>query len=258
MSIPASIVVSKLRYPETDDTLDEEKFALVSTDDGHDGAANWMHAFTNGAWLGVKLAGIVVAVLASVIGLVALCDAVLTWAGGYLNIESLTLEIIFGYMLVPVAFFLGVPRNEELVLVARLIATKILKVSLVFSVPGHGQLQQAMLLCLVNWFANILPFKKNEFLAYQQLQTGADYMGLSPRSRLIATYSLCGFGNLGSLGTQVGLMTQMAPSRNKDIASVAFSAFLTGVVSTLTSAGMAGMLLGGESASSLLQPPQTT
>lgn len=225
MSIPASIVVSKLRYPETDDTIiNEEKVSLLSAANGdeRDEASNWMHAFSNGAWLGVKLAGIVVAVLASVIGLVALCDALLTWAGDYLNMGSLTLEVIFGYMLVPVAFFLGVPRNEELVLVARLIAIKILK---------------------------------NEFLAYQQLQTGTDYMNLSPRSRLIATYSLCGFGNLGSLGTQVGLMTQMAPSRNKDIASVAFSAFLTGVVSTLTSASMAGMLLGGESASSLLLPP---
>lgn len=80
-------------------------------------------------------------------------------------------------------------------------------------------------------------------------------MGLSPRSRLISTYSICGFGNLGSLGTQVGLMTQMAPSRKQDIANVAFSAFLTGIISTLTSAGMAGLLLGADTASSMMQPP---
>lgn len=80
-------------------------------------------------------------------------------------------------------------------------------------------------------------------------------MGLSPRSRLISTYSICGFGNLGSLGTQVGLMTQMAPSRNRDIANVALSAFLTGIISTLTSAGMAGLLMGAETAASMMQPP---
>lgn len=130
MSIPASIVISKLRYPETEDTLTAEKLSLTSDDEAHrEGATNWMHAFTNGCWLGIKLAGIVVAVLASVIALVELCDAVLTWAGGYLDIEDLTLELIFGYLLVPVAFFLGVPRNKDLLLVSRLIAVKILRVS---------------------------------------------------------------------------------------------------------------------------------
>lgn len=130
MSIPASIVISKLRYPETEETLSAEKLSLTTADDAAaEGAANWLHAFTNGCWLGIKLAGIVVAVLASVIALVELCDAVLTWAGGYLDIEDLTLELIFAYLLVPVTFFLGVPRNADLLLVSRLIAVKILRVS---------------------------------------------------------------------------------------------------------------------------------
>lgn len=128
MSIPASIVVSKLRYPEEEETTSSEKLSLASVEDAREGAGNWMHAFTNGAWLGVRLAGIVVAVLACVIAGVDLVDAILTWAGSYLNIENLTLEVIFGYLFVPVAFFLGIP-NKELVLVGRLIAVKFLKVS---------------------------------------------------------------------------------------------------------------------------------
>lgn len=128
MSIPASIVVSKLRYPEEEETTSSEKLSLASVEDARQGAGNWMHAFTNGAWLGVRLAGIVVAVLACVIAGVGLVDAILTWAGSYLNIENLTLEVIFGYLFVPVAFFLGIP-NRELVLVGRLIAIKFLKVS---------------------------------------------------------------------------------------------------------------------------------
>lgn len=129
MSIPASIVVSKLRYPEESEPITAEKLSVSSVDDVRDGAANWMHAFSNGAWMGVKIAGIVVAVLACVIAGVSLCDALLTWAGSYLDIEDLTLEMIFGYLLVPVSFFLGI-QKKELVLVGRLIATKILKVSL--------------------------------------------------------------------------------------------------------------------------------
>lgn len=136
MSIPASIVVSKLRYPETEETLNAEKLSLCSDPDNPvDSAATWIHAFTNGCWLGIKLAGIVVAVLASIIALVELCDGVLIWAGGYLDIEDLTLELIFGYALVPVAFFLGVPRDKDLLLVSRLIAVKILKVSHLHASP---------------------------------------------------------------------------------------------------------------------------
>ncbi|KAJ4385453.1 hypothetical protein N0V93_009881 [Gnomoniopsis smithogilvyi] len=224
MSIPASIVVSKLRYPEVEETTSSEKLSLASVEDARESAGNWMHSFTNGAWLGVRLAGIVVAVLACVIAGVDLCDAVLTWAGSYLNIEDLTLELIFGYLFVPIAFFLGIP-NRELVLVGRLIAVK---------------------------------FLKNEFLAYEQLQYNYDYFRLTNRSRIISTYALCGFGNLGSLGTQVGLMTQMAPSRNKDIANVAFSAFLTGVVATITSASMVGMLLGSETAAAMIAASKLT
>ena len=44
---------------------------------------------------------------------------------------------------------------------------------------------------------------QNEFVAYDALQTNPAYANLSPRSRLIATYSLCGFGNIGSLGTKL-------------------------------------------------------
>ena len=88
------------------------------------------------------------------------------------------------------------------------------------------------------------------------LQVGIAYKGLSLRSRLISTFSICGFGNIGAVGTQVGLMSQMAPTRSKDIASVAMSAFFTGIISTLSSASMAGLLLSGEAASALLPKPK--
>lgn len=66
---------------------------------------------------------------------------------------------------------------------------------------------------------------------------------MSPRSVLIATYALCGFGNIGSLGIQIGILSQLAPSRAGDVAQLAVSALITGVVSTLTSAAVAGLLV---------------
>lgn len=66
---------------------------------------------------------------------------------------------------------------------------------------------------------------------------------MSPRSTLIATYSLCGFGNIGSLGTQIGVLSQIAPGRSGDVSRLAFSALVTGVLSTLSSATIAGLVI---------------
>jgi CNT family concentrative nucleoside transporter len=83
----------------------------------------------------------------------------------------------------------------------------------------------------------------NEFVAFTMLTTNAEYADLSPRSRLIATYALCGFGNIGSLGTQIGVLSQIAPGRTGDVSRLAISALITGVLSTLSSAAIAGLLI---------------
>jgi len=84
---------------------------------------------------------------------------------------------------------------------------------------------------------------RNEFVAYTDLQTNSIYANLSPRSRIIATYGLCGFGNFSALGIQIGVLSQIAPGRSGDVSRVALSALISGIISTLTSASMAGMLV---------------
>jgi concentrative nucleoside transporter, CNT family len=69
------------------------------------------------------------------------------------------------------------------------------------------------------------------------------YTALSPRSQLVATYALCGFGNIGSLGTQIGVLSQIAPGRAGDVSRLAISALITGVLSTLSSASIAGLVI---------------
>src|SRR5690606_34906898 len=84
----------------------------------------------------------------------------------------------------------------------------------------------------------------NEFLAYLDLaRIGAD--GLSPRSRLILTYALCGFANLGSLGIMVGGLTAMAPGRRTEIIALAPRAVLVGVMATLLTGAVAGGVIAG-------------
>ncbi|XXG98086.1 hypothetical protein Hte_004405 [Hypoxylon texense] len=208
MSIPASLAVSKMRYPETEETLTSGR--VVIPDDEEHRAANALHAFANGAWLGLKIAGMIVATLLCIIAFVGLINGLLTWWGGYWGIENppLTIQFILGYLFYPVAWLLGVP-NDYLLQVGELIGQKIII---------------------------------NEFAAFNALQTDDRYSGMSPRAKLIATYACCGFGNIGSLGTQIGVLSQIAPGRAGDVSRVAISALVAGIVSTLTSASVAGML----------------
>ena len=130
MSIPASLAMSKLRYPEEEDSLTAGK--VVVPEDGEDKPANVLHAFANGAWLGLKIAGMIIATLLCIIALVALVDGILTWLGHYLNLNGeyeLTIELILGYICYPIAFLLGVPRGPDLIKVARLIGIKVVTVS---------------------------------------------------------------------------------------------------------------------------------
>lgn len=133
-------------------------------------------------------------------------NGLLTWIGHGFGIDALTLQLVLQYIFYPVAFFLGVPR-DEILRVARILATKLIE---------------------------------NEFAGYTQLialqQTDE---ALSQRGFTIATYALCGFANLSSMGIQIGVLTAMAPSRAKIISRVAFSAMICGFISTLQTASIA-------------------
>jgi CNT family concentrative nucleoside transporter len=216
MSIPASLAFSKLRYPEEEETLTAGR--VVIPDDDEHKASNALHAFANGAWLGLKIAGMIISTLLCIIALLNLVDGLLTWWGRYINLDGdydLTLELILGYIFYPVAFLLGVSREgKDLLLVGRLIGIKVIT---------------------------------NEFVAFTTLIAKDDpkspYHDLSPRSRVIATYALCGFGNIGSLGTQIGVLSQISPGRSGDVSRLALSALISGVFSTLSSASVAGLVV---------------
>ncbi|KAI2629425.1 NupC family nucleoside transporter [Xylaria nigripes] len=208
MSIPASLAVSKMRYPETEESLTAGH--IVVPEDEEHRAANPLHAFANGAWLGIKIAGMIVATLLCIIAFVGLINGLLSWWGSYWGIENpeLTLQFILGYVFYPVAWLLGVPKGE-LLQVGELIGMKIII---------------------------------NEFAAFHALTSTPRYMELTPRATIIATYACCGFGNFGSLGTQIGVLSQIAPSRGGDVSKVALSSLAAGIVSTLSSAAIAGMV----------------
>ncbi|GAN08068.1 H+ nucleoside cotransporter protein [Mucor ambiguus] len=206
MSIPCSVAISKLRYPETEESDTKDNANIPGHQD--DDTANMLHALGKGAEMGVKIALLIMANIISILGALYAINSFLTWLGNFLTIKELTLELVTGYLFVPIAWLIGAD-DEDLVIVGRLMATKI-------------------------W--------SNEFIAYKQLTD--TYKGqLSARSQLVTTYALCGFANFGSVGMQVGVLGTLAPSRTGEISHLAISALICGSLSTWLSASIAGMLI---------------
>jgi len=129
MSIPASLALSKLRYPETEESMTVGEVTIPETEEKTENA---LHAFAQGAIMGVQVALSIIGAILCIISAVALINGLLTWWGTYLNINEpqLTLQIIFGYVFYPVAFLMGVSRGgKDVLLVGRLIAEKVITVS---------------------------------------------------------------------------------------------------------------------------------
>lgn len=210
MSIPGSIAVSKLRFPETEVPLSQGRVEFPEETDPNKKPRNVLQSFSEGATLGLYTAATMLVQCMCIIALVALINGILTWFGGFWNIKELTLDLIFGYIFYPATFFLGVPRDE------------ILNISKLISVK----------------------FMQNEYVAYNMLVNEAPYNQLSDRGNLIATYALCGFANFGSMGITLGVLNTLSKGkRSSDISKEIWSALFSGLVSTMISAAVAGMVI---------------
>jgi CNT family concentrative nucleoside transporter len=82
---------------------------------------------------------------------------------------------------------------------------------------------------------------QNEFVAFLNLSQLQPTM--TARGYNIAVYALCGFGNLGSLGIQIGVLSALGPARKSTIVKCSVSALACGFLATCQTAGIAGQLL---------------
>ncbi|KAH9032639.1 Na+ dependent nucleoside transporter C-terminus-domain-containing protein [Lactarius hengduanensis] len=210
MSIPASIAISKLRVPEMEEPVTRGSVIIDRGEDAKDAPVNALHAFAKGAVFGLVVAGQILCNVLTLLSLVGTINGLLTWIGRGFGIHHLTLQLVLRYVFYPITFLIGVPRSEIL-RVSELLATKLVE---------------------------------NEFAAYLDLKAlMLSNDALSTRGFTIASYALCGFANLGSLGIQIGVLSALAPSRTRLIARIGPSAMICGFISTLQAAGIAGMLV---------------
>ena len=217
MSAPAALVIAKVMWPETEgsQTAGEVTLEIDNPD------VNVIDAAARGAYEGMKLALNVGAMLLAFIALIALANALLgmpfelynDWAGleGAAAVEPLTLQQILGWIFWPFAFLIGVPV-AECATVGTLLGEKLVL---------------------------------TEFIAYLHLYESLSegVAQLSPRTVVIASYALCGFANFGSIGIQLGGIGGIAPERRHDLARLGLRAMFGGMLASLMTAAVAGMLI---------------
>jgi CNT family concentrative nucleoside transporter len=170
--------------------------------------ANAVAAVTRGTLEGLQLLLNIVAMLVVFVALVALANtllALLPSVGG----APLSLERVLGWVFAPLAWLIGIPLQEAVV-------------------AGNLLGKKTVL---------------NEFIAYLELaRLPADE--LSPRSRLLLTYALCGFANFGSLGIMLGGLDALLPQeRRAELAELGMKSVLAGLLSTCLTAALVGLLL---------------
>ncbi|MET0567896.1 MAG: nucleoside transporter C-terminal domain-containing protein [Hyphomicrobiaceae bacterium] len=166
-----------------------------------------MDAIAQGTIDGLKLLASVVAMLIVMVALVALANSLIGFLTSPLG-TPITLQQILGWICTPLALLIGVPLSEA-------------------TLAGSFIGQKIVL---------------NEFLAYLDLARLEPH-ALSPRSRLLLTYALCGFANLGSLGIMIGGLTAMVPERRDEIIELAPKSVVVGLLATLLSAAIVGTIV---------------
>jgi len=207
MAAPATIVIAKLLKPEVGESLTRGQVRIHVEKT----AGNIIEAATNGAADGVRLALNVGGMLLAFIALIAMLNFPLAWFGHITGLEAaagqpLSLSVILGYLLAPLAWVIGVPWHDA-VAVGGLIGEKIVT---------------------------------NEFVAYLHLTQIKE--SLSPKAVLISTYALCGFANFSSIAIQIGGIGGLAPDRRSDLARLGLLAVLGGTLATMMTATIAGVL----------------
>jgi CNT family concentrative nucleoside transporter len=210
MTAPGTILVAKMLVPETEIPATSGTVHMPPSEEHAN--ENFIGAIARGTIDGGQLAFNVAIMLISFLALVGLLNATMTgisnfaWAHGHIPFPH-TLNSILGFFCAPVAWLIGIPWNE---------ASRI----------GNLLGTRAVL---------------NEFVAYTQL--GLQKATLSPRTFSIATFALCGFANLGSIGMQIGGIGALVPNRRNDLARLGFRAMLAGTMANLMSASIVSMLI---------------
>lgn len=208
MAAPGGLLMAKLLCPDDPETPQEDLASLqIDAFDPDNRPANVIEAAADGAMTGLRIAVGVGALLLAFVAILAMLNDLFGWFGGLVGIEGLSFEYLLGLVLSPLMWLMGIPWAE--------------------AVSAGNLVGQKTIL--------------NEFIAYAQLVQIQD--SLSPHTRAVVTFALCGFANFQALAIIFGGLGTMVPSRRHEIARLGLRAVFAGFLSNLMSAALASVFL---------------
>ena len=218
MAAPAALVISKIVWPETEEseTMGRVKLEVKSP------YTNVIDAVSHGAGDGMKISMNVIAMLIGFLGLIALINFLLMKFGMLFHLDfSLTLDWIFGKIFSPMAWAMGVPSGD-----VSNVATMLGKKLSINEFVAFSDLTQTM-----------VPNAQGVLVkGYQSV--------ISEKALLIVSFAICGFANFSSVGMQIGGIGALVPERRADLARLGMRALLCGTLASYLSATIAGLLMG--------------
>lgn len=207
MTAPGTLLMAKMLVPETEQPRTAGRVVMSAEEEKAEKEENLLGVIARGTTDGLHLALNIAAMLISFLALIALTDGILGGIHHWVSWFPESLEKIFGAIFAPVAWVIGVPWHD-CKFVGTLLGTRM---------------------------------ALNELVAFSML--GPQKAALDPRSFVIATFALCGFANLSSIGIQIGGIGALAPNKKGELARLGIRAMLAGTMANLMSASIAGMLL---------------
>jgi CNT family concentrative nucleoside transporter len=209
MTAPGTILISKMLIPETQLPATAGRVHMPPDEEHKD--ENLLGAIARGTMDGGRLAFNVGIMLISFLALVAMINGIFGGLHHWLGLHHIpfptSLNAVLGFAFAPVAWLIGIPWHSA-ALVGNLLGTRMVI---------------------------------NELVAYSVL--GTQKAVLDPRSFTIATFALCGFANISSIGIQIGGIGALAPNRRNDLARLGLRALLAGTMANLMSAAILGILM---------------
>ena len=228
ISAPAAVTMAKILLPEREVRPLSDQMHMTG-----EVGSNLLDAISTGTTDGLRLAINVGAMLLVFTALIFMLNSILLGATDLVNdgynwafaktadwnaaiaartgerFEGLTFTYLLGQVFGPVAWLLGTP-SEDMLLVGQLLGQKTVI---------------------------------NEFVAYAELEgIGDGPGGISQKGRLIATYALCGFANFASIGIQIGGIGALVPAKRKLLTELGLLALVGGTLACFSTAVIAGVL----------------
>ena len=211
MTAPGTILISKMLVPETEVPATAGTVTIPESEEHKD--ENFVGAIARGTIDGGQLAFNVAIMLISFLALVGLVNGLMLGISNWAWVHHMrfphSINAVLGFFCAPIAWMIGIPWKDAST-VGNLIGTR------------------AVL---------------NEFIAYQQLGALSKAGAISARTLSIATFALCGFANIGSVGMQIGGIGALIPKRRNELAQLGLRAMLAGTMANLMSASIVSMLI---------------